>query len=284
MRLFQLTVCSLGIICALPSGAQGSPFFFTTGTPDGLIGTGSRPSAAGVLEIESADDFILSSPTVINGASFFGLVPSGVTLSDVTQVRVEIYRVFPKDSTDPPSGNVPTRKNSPSDVAFAERDSALGTLSFTPAAINSNFSVANSVLNGIFPSPGEFTGGEGSVSGTEVSFNVHLTTPIVLPADHYFFVPQVALTSGDFLWLSAPKPITPPLFPGDLQSWIRNENLAPDWLRVGTDITHQGPFNAAFSLSGQTVPEPATILTFAGGILLIGIAGIRQRSIRSRAR
>jgi hypothetical protein len=29
-------------------------------------------------------------------------------------VRLEIYRVFPKDSQDPPSGNVPTRVNSPS--------------------------------------------------------------------------------------------------------------------------------------------------------------------------
>ena len=28
--------------------------------------------------------------------------------------------------------------------------------------------------------------------------------------------------------------------------------LAPDWLRIGTDITGQGPFNAAFSLSGET--------------------------------
>ena len=280
MRLFQLTVCSLGIICGLPSGAQGSPFFFTTGTPDGLIGTGSRPSAAGVLEIESADDFILSSTTVINGASFFGLVPSGVTLSDVTQVRVEIYRVFPKDSTDPPSGNVPTRKNSPSDVAFAERDSALGTLSFTPAAINSNLSVANSVLNGIFPSPGEFTGGEGSVSGTEVSLNVHLTTPIVLPADHYFFRPEALLSSGNFLWLSAPKPIVAPgtPFDQDLQSWIRNDDLAPDWLRTGADIVGgTTTFNATFSLTGQTVPEPASVALFGAGLSALLVLRLRRR-------
>jgi hypothetical protein len=49
------------------------------------------------------------------------------------------------------------------------------------------------------------------------------------------------------LVLSAPGP-TPP----DLQSWIRNDNLAPDWLRIGTDITGTGPFNASFSLSGVT--------------------------------
>jgi hypothetical protein len=72
------------------------------------------------------------------------------------------------------------------------------------------------------------------------------------------------LTSGEFYWLSAPRPIVPPGVPfpagsTDLQSWIRNAALDPDWLRVGTDITHQGPFNAVFSLSGETlaaVPEP----------------------------
>jgi hypothetical protein len=67
----------------------------------------------------------------------------------------------------------------------------------------------------------------------------------------------VLLDSGDFLWLSAPKPIVAPGTPfapgaADLQSWIRNDALAPDWLRIGTDITGQGPFNAAFSLSGET--------------------------------
>ena len=78
--------------------------------------------------------------------------------------------------------------------------------------------------------------------------------PIALPADHYFFRPEVRLSSGDFLWLSAPRPIVAPGIPfaPDLQSWIRNDALAPDWLRIGTDITGQGPFNAAFSLAGET--------------------------------
>jgi hypothetical protein len=101
------------------------------------------------------------------------------------------------------------------------------------------------MLNGINPHPGEFTGGDGSVSGDEVEFDVTFTTPFDLPPDHYFFVPQVEVTNGEFLWLSAPRPIVAPGTPfppgfTDLQSWIRNENLAPDWLRVGTDITHQG--------------------------------------------
>src|SRR6266481_3646609 len=94
------------------------------------------------------------------------------------------------------------------------------------------------------------TGGEGSVSGQEVRIEVTFPNAFELPADHYFFVPQVKLSDGNFFWLSAPKPIVAPgtPFTPDLQSWIRNEDLAPDWLRIGTDITHQGPFNAVFSL------------------------------------
>jgi hypothetical protein len=74
--------------------------------------------------------------------------------------------------------------------------------------------------------------------------------------------PEVGVTTGgDFLWLSAPKPIVPlgtPFNP-DLQSWIRNDGtggLAPDWERIGTDATNQGPFNASFSLNGTVIPEP----------------------------
>jgi hypothetical protein len=65
--------------------------------------------------------------------------------------------------------------------------------------------------------------------------------------------PEAQLSSGNFLWLSA---VGPPNFTGDLQTWIRNDNLAPDWERIGTDVTGQGPFNASFSLTGVAVPGP----------------------------
>jgi hypothetical protein len=140
--------------------------------------------------------------------------------------------------------------------------------------VSSSFTAANSVLNGIHPFPGQFTGGDGQVTGQEVLFNVIFNTPLDLGADRYFFVPQVQLPAGEFLWLSSPKPIPAP---ADLQSWIRNEDLQPDWLRLGTDITHQGPFNASFSLTG-TVPEPSTwammILGFAG----VGFMAYRRKS------
>jgi hypothetical protein len=115
-----------------------------------------------------------------------------------------------------------------------------------------------------------------------VQFDVTFTTPFVLGTDHVFFRPEVNLGSaGDFLWLSAPKPIVAPgtPFADDLQTWIRTDGadaLAPDWSRIGTDITKQGPFNATFSLTGLVVPEPATWVMMLIGFAGLGYAGLRQ--------
>jgi hypothetical protein len=283
------------LLCALAGPARaGSEFFFGTGNPDGLMATASRPSSSGKIEIESADDFVLTSQTNITSATFTGLLPTGSSLSNVNDVRIEIYRVFPADSdVSRTSGSplfstsqVPTRVNSPSDVELADRSASDHTLAFTPGVINSSFTAANSVLNGIHPAPGFHTGGDGPVTGQEVQFNVVFSTPITLAADHYFFVPQVQLASGDFFWLSAPRPIVPPgtqFPPGftDLQEWIRNEDLAPDWLRVGADIVGGSPaptFNATFTLSGEAVPEPSSaVLMSLGALGLCGIVALRKR-------
>lgn len=259
------------------SFAHATPFF-STGNPDGRIGMASRPASTGMFEIEAADDFILSQQTKITHATFTGLLTGGATASDIGAVSVEIYRVFPKDSNNPPSGHVPTRVNSPSDVAFDSR--AGGGLSFSSSMLNSSFTTLNSVQpGGIHPAPNQTTGGNGPITGAEVEFDISFVTPFDLPADHYFFVPQVQLTNGDFYWLSAPRPIVPPgtPFAPDLQTWTRDANLDPDWLRVGTDIVGGSPaptYNAAFSLSGQpsssgSVPEPGSLtLTAIGSFAL----------------
>jgi hypothetical protein len=277
-------LCGVVLGWGIPAGAN--TFSFSTGDPDGKIATLSRTASAGKLETETADDFITTAPTSITSATFTGLLIGGATTANVNNVEIELYHVFPVDSTNPPSGNVLTRMNSPSDNNFAAADAALGQLSFTTTLLSSNFTASNSVVNGIHPKPNQFTGGEGSVTGEEVQFNVTFTTPLSLGADHVFFRPEVDLgSSGDFLWLSAPKPIVSPgtPFTGDLQTWIRNDGagaLAPDWERVGTDVTNQGPFNAAFSLTGTTgggtvVPLPnaawssLSLLGAMGGIAFV---------------
>jgi len=243
----------------------------------------SRPDSAGKIEIEAADDFILGSSSLVNSGTFTGLLPSSYSVSSVT---LEIYRVFPLDSNNPPSGNVLTRMNSPSDVAFDSRSSGSG-LSYTTTLLNPNFTAANSVLNGINKFPNQTTGGEGGVSGQEVQFSFTLTTLFSLPADHYFFVPQVELSNGDFYWLSSVRPIVAPGTPflPDLQAWIRNGNLDPDWSRVGTDIVGGGAnaptFNTAFSLSGVATAEPGSIALFGMGIL--ALAGLLRKKAQARS-
>jgi hypothetical protein len=257
-------VVPVGLALLLPASAPAvTQVVFNTGSPDGKIGMASRPGSGTSEETEAADDFALLDATNVANASFTGLLPPGTSLSAVQQVGVEIYRVFPEDSdVSRTSGaptfstpEVPTRVNSPSDVAFAEADSASGTLSFNGTVIQPTFTVSNSVNNGIHPLPNVMTTGDGPFTGEEVAFNVGFEPPLSLPLGHYFFVPQVQLSSGDFLWLSAPKPIVPPGTPfpsgaADIQAWIRNAGLEPDWLRVGTDIVGSGSFNGTFSFAG----------------------------------
>ncbi len=264
-------ILMIGIGLAEPAWAEH--FFFSTGNPDGRLGALSRRPSPGKIETETADDFALTETTVISQAVITGLiVPNTMPLASISQVEVELYHVFPLDSDTTRTIHVPTRVNSPADVEIdtATRDPLARTLSFSSTLLNPSFTVANSVVNGINASPNQLTHGEGPQSGEEVAITINFTTPIILPAGHYFFRPEVLVNGGDFLYLSAPRPIVPPgtPFPAgvtDLQAWIRNANLNPDWLRIGTDIigiippaTTAPTFNMTFSLAGDTVPEAGT--------------------------
>jgi hypothetical protein len=277
----------LSAMCLLVP-ASADPFFFSTGDVTASMASASRPISAGKFEIESADDFVTNAPqTSITSGTFTGLITGGATTANIGAVTVEIYRVFPNDSDTTRTPQVPTRANSPSDVEFVGRSTTSGDLSFSTTVLQSTFTAANSVLpGGIHPKPGQTTGGDGSVSGQEVQFSVNFTVPIGLPPDHYFFVPQVEIdtTGGDFLWLSATRPILSPGTPflPDLQSWTRDQFLDPDWLRIGTDIVGGNPppptFNAAFSLNGVVaVPLPGTLPLFATGLGALGLLRWRRK-------
>jgi hypothetical protein len=240
---------------------SATSFVFTTGNPDGRLGSLSQPASATKLETETADDFILTETTALKEATITGLLTAGAAISNIDNVEIEIYRVFPNDSA-PPSGNVPTRANSPADVEVdaATRDGSRRTLAFSTALLRASVPVQSSVVTGINKAPGNVTHGEGPATGDAVQITVTFDPPIVLPSDHYFFRPEVSVNGGDFLFLSAPRPIASPGTPflPDLQAWIRNADLKPDWLRIGTDIIDGPTFNMTFSLAGETIPAAGT--------------------------
>lgn len=259
----SLTGLTLAFAVCFTIPAWADHFSFSTGSPDGKLGALSRSAGAQGLETETADDFVLTQATVVSGATMHGLLPAGAGASSVARVEVEIYHVFPLDSDTVRTPRVPTRTNSPSDVEIeaATRDSSQGTLSFTTTQI-STFTVLNTVINGINKAPAQTTHGEGPTTGEQVEIDITFNPPLFLPAGHYFFRPEAEVSGGNFLFLSAPRPITSgtpfPAGTTDLQAWIRNANLSPDWLRIGTDIIGAGTFNMTFSLAGNTIPEAGT--------------------------
>ena len=249
-------------VLATPTWAD--PFSFTTGNTDGRLGALSQTERSGTFQTETADDFFFTETTVISGATITGLLT--VPSAHINNIEVELYHVFSLDSDVVRTSGAPTfstaevvtRVNSPADVEIdaATRDGRGRTLKFSASSLNASFTVLNSVVDGINPTPSR-TGGEGPVTGEEVQITIKFKKPIILPAGHYFFRPDVQLADGDFLYLSAATPVAP-----DLQAWIRNSDLAPDWLRIGTDIIGADPitgaaapkFNMTFSLAGNTIP------------------------------
>ena len=266
------------VLILWPSFATASSVVYSNLAVTDQIATASRPSTNGLVGIESADDFLLNGAAAITGVSFIGLLPS-VTSIDLSQLGVEFYRVFPLDSNAARTPNVNTRANSPSDVELVGHDFSAGdTVSTTLLA--PTFTVQNSVLNGINAFPNQLTGGEGPRTGQEVRIDFDFANPIFLPAGHYFFVPQVPLTSvsNNFFWLSASRPISTGFnFAPDLQAWIRNDNLDPDWSRVGADIVGgNAAFNMAFEI--RAIPEPASLILLGSGL------AAARRVARQRAR
>src|SRR5260370_16704439 len=151
------SIAAVSVVLFSASSLTAGPVtLFSTGNPDEKIATLSRPAGTG-LETETADDFILGQAGLITNATFIGLLPTGGPLSIVTSVEIELYHVFPLDSTNPPDGRVITRVNSPSDNQFAAFSSALGSLNFSPPILNPRFPPPHSLINVLSPLPNHIT-------------------------------------------------------------------------------------------------------------------------------
>src|SRR5262245_45940044 len=87
---------SLAAFVILPTTAFADSVLYDNDLPLNLMATASTPQGNGFIERESADDFLLTTGASITSATFTGLVPAS---APVQQVIVEMYRVFPLDST-----------------------------------------------------------------------------------------------------------------------------------------------------------------------------------------
>jgi hypothetical protein len=64
-----------GVLAAPANGAA----IYNNLTPNNMMTVATRPEPPGVFEIEASDDFVLNSPTLIDKASFVGLLVPCVT-------------------------------------------------------------------------------------------------------------------------------------------------------------------------------------------------------------
>jgi len=267
MSFTRSVIFALAWAASIPVLAQS--LSLSTGPVDGRMAMASRPESTGKAEREAADDFVLDAAATLTGVSFTGLIAgTGSGMPTIEKVVIEIYSLYPDRSNAARIPGVPTRTNSPSDVALASLDSSTtGELEFSTSVVSTSFVAANSVLAGINHFPNQKTGGDGPVTGSEVAFDLSFSS-LLLDAGHYFLVPQVQMTNGEFYWLSASPGAS---FTSDLQSWERGDSISPDWLRVGADIAGQSTFNAAFSLTGNVaaVPEPETWALMLFGLTLV---------------
>ena len=187
MKRLCFYLVTAAVFCVLVSSASGATIYNNLTTTNSM-GIATRPDSPGLTEIEGADDFFLSARTLITSASIVGLIVPGPNggVASITDVVAEMYRIFPADSDDTRVPHVPTRANSPSDVAFDSRDSGVsGQLSFTLSTLAPTFTVLNTVQpGGIHPSPGQTTGGNGALTGQEVQINMTFLTPFNLVDSH----------------------------------------------------------------------------------------------------
>ena len=82
-------------VCVLFAAPAFAAVIYDNLTPNNMMAMATRPGGGSVFEIESADDFNLTTTTRIDAAHFVGLlVPNSAVTPTITQVVLEIYRIF----------------------------------------------------------------------------------------------------------------------------------------------------------------------------------------------
>ena len=286
---FVIPLSMLGCLPAMPAAALlPAVYSFSTGDPDGKIATASRPEST--ENSRSSPRMISCSPTTsITSATFTGLVPGGGERPPTSSSRSIAY--FPRLGCRPHQRvaavldvEVPTRVNSPSDVAFLEADSATGGLVLDQGARGDLHRKQLGETGGIYPEPESDTGGNGAVTGEEVRFDRELHRRLAPPRQPLFLRASGRAGQRQFLLAvgaEADRLAGTPFPPGftDLQSWTRDDSARSRLAahRHGHRGRRPAPtFNAAFSLAGSAVPEPSTWAMMLLGFAGLGFAGYRR--------
>ena len=242
------------------------------------MATATRPDDGGAFEIELADDFVLTNTTPITSATFTGLLPAGATAVRRSSSKSTgcFRRISDVGRTSGPptfsTPQVPTRVNSPSDVAFDSRDFEASGLTFSTTVVDHQFHRSSTRCSpaASIPYRAISTGGNGAGHGRggPVRRDLHHALP---PPRRPLFLRapgpagQTAISFGCRRRNRSCPPGTP-FPPGftDLQSWTRDAAIARPRLAArrhghrrpapgGPDIqrgvlAHRQPGSRAFDL------------------------------------
>jgi hypothetical protein len=89
---------ALALTACLTTPLWVASFFFSTGSPNGLLGPLPHRPGPGLIETETADDFAVQETAVVKDATIVGLIQSGTALDNIRDIEVELYHIFPLDS------------------------------------------------------------------------------------------------------------------------------------------------------------------------------------------
>src|SRR4051812_33131732 len=97
-RALNLALITAALGVAVAPSALADIVLYSNNSVTGQMAAASRPASAGKIGIQAADDFVLAGASSLTSGSFIGMVTGG---GSINVVGIEIYRVFPLDSTVP---------------------------------------------------------------------------------------------------------------------------------------------------------------------------------------
>ena len=286
---FVIPLAMLGSLPAMPAAALlPAVYSFSTGDPDGRIATASRPGRPPENSRSRSATISFSPTTSITSATFTGLVPAVASASECRRRDLprisqgfgcrqhqRVANVLDAASADARQFALRHRIRG---ARRCDRRPELHDRSAEPQLHREQLGATRAASIPNRHRHRRRRSGHGRGSGV----HANLYHPLPPPGRPLFL--RASGPAGRRRFLLAVGAETDPSRPGPFRPAkldaddISPDNLEPDWLRVGTDIVGAGAFNAAFSLTGSTVPEPSTWAMMLLGFAGLGFAAYRRAS------